>query len=170
MRYWHAGMGLVLLAMLSACSNTGLRQLQKPGDGPDEFIIVPSKPLQAPTDYTSLPTPTPGGSNITDQQPLQDATAALGGRRALDASGPIPARDSALVNQASRFGRDASIRATLAAEDEDFRKRRGRFTQIRISRVDRYNQVYQRESLNARAEWNRWRRAGAQVPSSPPAE
>lgn len=157
------------LSAVAACQNTGLRTLQKPGEGPDEFRIVPGKPLQTPEDFNALPTPTPGGANLTDQQPLQDGAAALGGRAGTGlATGPIPSTDAAIVNQVSRFGRDGNIRATLAAEDEDFRKRRGRLTQIRIARVDRYNDVYRREALDPFREIERWRRAGARTPTSPP--
>lgn len=167
MRLMRAGLVIAAMAMLGACANTGLRTLVKPGEGPDEFIIVPAKPLQAPADYTALPAPTPNGANLTDQQPIADATRALGGRP-VGSSGSIPASDNALVNQVSRFGRDGNVRASLAAEDADFRRRRGRLTQIRIVKVDRYNQVYRNQSLDAGREVERWRRAGARTPSAPP--
>ncbi|MEP4196519.1 MAG: DUF3035 domain-containing protein [Aliishimia sp.] len=167
MRLMRVGLALLILATLGACAKTGLRYLPKPGEGPDEFIIVPSKPLEAPTSYSSLPAPTPGGANITDQQPLQDAIVALGGRRNVDTGTVVPSRDAALVNQVSRFGRDGNVRATLAAEDVDFRRRRGRLTRIRLARTDRYNDVYEKQALNADRELKRWRRAGARTPSAP---
>lgn len=168
MRLMRASVICVAVLALSACGDTGLRLLQKPGEGPDEFRIVPGKPLEAPQDYSTLPPPTPGAGNITDAQPLQDSVAALGGRRPVDASGPIPSSDGALVNQASRFGRDANVRTELAAEDEDFRRRRSRLTQIRIVKEDRYNQIYRGQALDAGRELERWRRAGARTPSAPP--
>ncbi len=73
-----------------------------------------------------------------------------------------------MINHASRFGRDPTIRAELAAVDEDFRRSRGRLTQIRIVPVDRYNQVYRRQALDAQREQARWRRAGARTPAAPP--
>jgi hypothetical protein len=167
MRLMQAGMIVFACALLSACANTGLRELDKPGEGPDEFRIVPGKPLQSPEDYASLPAPTPGEGNLTDQQPLNDSVAVLGGRRPA-AGGAVPSRDGAIVNHASRFGRDGSIRTQLAAEDEDFRRRRGRFTNIRIVREDNYGKVYRNELLDPRAEQRRWRRAGARTPSAPP--
>ena len=48
------------------------------GDGPDEFAILPSKPLQAPENYAELPAPTPGGTNLTDPTPEADMVVALG--------------------------------------------------------------------------------------------
>ncbi len=165
MRLLHIGLILGLCAV-SACDRTGLRELDRPGEGPDEFLITPGKPLQEPTDYAALPEPTPGGVNLTDQLPLEESVALLGGRRS-GAGGPIPGADGAVVNHASRFGRDGAIRETLAVEDEAFRKRRGRFTQIRLGRRDRYNLVYNREKLDAQAEFVKWRRAGARTPSAP---
>ena len=156
----------VALCAVTACSNTGLRSLEKPGEGPDEFRIVPSKPLQTPGDFASLPAPTPGAPNLTDQDPLSDAIVALGGRRSTG-GGEVSAADAGIVAQASRFGRDADIRATLAAEDQDFRQRRGRFTQIRIVPTDAYSEVYRRQALDPFSETERWRRAGARTPSAP---
>lgn len=168
MRWMRAGVLVGVLCAVAACQNTALRTLDKPGEGPDEFRIVPAKPLKTPDSLSALPAPTPGGSNLTDQNPLQDSVLALGGRRSGDSAGPIPGADAGIVNQASRFGRDGSIRSTLATEDEAFRKKRGRLTQIRIAKVDRYNDVYRREALDPFREINRWRKAGARTPTSPP--
>lgn len=160
---------LALIAVgLSACANQGLRQLQNPGDGPDEFGIKPTRPLEAPASYSDLPTPTPGQANLTDRSALADGTTAFGGRPEPEA-GPIPASDGALVQHASRMGVSPNIRATLAEQDADFRRRQARFTQIRIVPVDRYYQAYRRQTLDAPTEAARWRRAGARTPSSPPA-
>lgn len=152
---------------LGACSNKGLRELSRPADGPDEFLVVPGKPLEPPKSYSELPAPTPGGENRSDQTPLEDSVASLGGRRQA-ATGAIPAADGALVNRASRFGRSADIRAVTAAEDAAFRKRRGRFTAIKLPGVDRYKDVYRRQALNPHKEQSRWRRAGAATPTTPP--
>jgi len=48
--------------------------------GPDEFAILPSKPLQDPPDYNTLPPPRPGAPNLADPTPRADAVAVLGGR------------------------------------------------------------------------------------------
>ncbi len=167
MRLVQVALILIAVTLLGACENKGLRALVKPGEGPDEFRIAPGKPLEEPQDYTALPAPAPDTANRTDQQPLQDSTAALGGRLPAE-GGAVPASDGAVVNYASRFGRDPAIRADLAATDADFRRRRGRLTQIRIVPVDRYNQVYRREALDPQREQVRWRNAGARTPSAPP--
>ena len=79
-------MVMVALALaVSACSKRDdiqLRKIKKTGNGPDEFAILPGKPLQAPENFTTLPTPTPGGTNLTDQNPNADGVAALGGNPA----------------------------------------------------------------------------------------
>lgn len=163
-------LALILFPLLVAgCANTGLRNLQSTSQGPDEFGIQPAKPLEAPGNYSTLPPPTPGQANLTDRNPLQEGAAAFGGRRDA-ANGPVPARDGALVQHASRLGVAANIRQTLAQTDADFRKRKARFTQYRIIPVDRYNQAYKRQALDAGAEQQRWRRAGARTPSAPPTD
>lgn len=161
------GVGL----LLAACSSDkGVRLLSSNGDGPDEFRILPNKPLQAPPSYTALPLPTPGAGNRTDLDPLGDATEALGGSRKARHASSIPARDTSLVNYASRQGRTPDIRASLASDDEAFRKNRGRLTNIRVTKQDRYNEVYKRHHLDQYRELYRWRRAGVATPTAPPAE
>lgn len=160
---------LIVLSTLvmTACSNTGLRNLRNPSDGPDEFAVQPTKPLEEPANYTDLPPPTPGQANLTDRSALAEGTVAFGGRPDTGQGG-IPASDGALVRHASRLGVDPDIRADLAETDAAFRKRKARFTQFRIVPVDRYNQAYRRETLDPGREANRWRRAGARTPSYPP--
>lgn len=158
----------VLPALVAGCANVGLRDLRSNSKGPDEFGIQPVAALQEPASYRELPPPTPGGSNRTDRSAIAEGTQALGGR-VTDPSGPVPASDGALVRHASRLGVSQNIRQTLAETDADFRRRKSRFTQYRIVSVDRYNEAYKQEALDARAEQNRWRNAGARTPSAPPA-
>lgn len=159
-----------LIAALAACSgNKGLRTLNSSKDGPDEFRVLPVKPLQEPTSFTALPVPTPGGVNRTDPNPNADAVAALGGRpAALQAGDRIPSADGALVRQAGRYGVTPNIRGELAAADADFRRRQARWTQLRIVPVDRYQQAYRSEALDPYAEAARFRRAGIPTPAAPP--
>lgn len=165
----RAAFVILIPLVLGACANQGLRDLRHDGEGPDEFMIQPSKPLEAPASYSELPTPTPGQVNLTDRSAVDEGITAFGGRpSAID--GGIPASDGALVRHASRLGVSANIREDLAEADAKFRKRKQRFTQYRIVPVDRYNQAYRRESLDAYAEAARWRGAGARTPSSPPVE
>ncbi|UYV37147.1 DUF3035 domain-containing protein [Rhodobacteraceae bacterium D3-12] len=166
---------LILVASgLAGCAgyerDITLRDVRPSGNGPDEFLILPGKPLQQPANFTELPTPTPGSANLTDQNPKADGVAALGGNPAQLQPGGIPGSDSALVRQAGRHGVDPTIRETLAKQDEDFRRRKSRFTKLRIARQDLYNKVYKRETLNARGEMNRYRRStGVRTPTAPPA-
>lgn len=157
---------LIAVTVLAACENKGLRQIEPRGEGPDDFLIVPAKPLEQPESFTALPTPTPGSFNRTDQRPLEDAVAQLGGQ-VTSPNAPIPGGDSALVNHASRFGRDANIRGTLAAADAQFRKRQSRLTQIRVFRDDTYSQAYRREALRPSQVAEQFRRAGVPTPSAP---
>lgn len=160
-------LALVLItATVGACANTGLRDLRSNSRGPDEFIIEPKAPLQTPDDLTTLPTPTPGQGNLTDNDPLADAAVALGGRPSTATA--VPATDGALVTAASRFGVTPDIRQNLAEADADFRRRQARFTQYRLFPEDRYVQAYRRERLDAESTAERWRRAGARTPSYPP--
>lgn len=154
---------------LAACANDGLRDIRPTGDGPDEFLFQPSKPLEAPASYSELPTPTPGQANLTDRNALNEGIIAFGGRPEATGDG-IPASDGALVQHASRLGVAPNIREDLAETDAAFRKRKARFTQFRIVPVDRYFQAYRRQTLDADAEAAKWRRAGARTPSYAPAE
>jgi hypothetical protein len=135
---------------------------------PDEFAIVPTKPLELPEDIAALPPPTPGGTNLTDPQPEADAIAALGGRPETKVRGGIPARDSGLVSYASRFGVNSNIRAELAAEDYEFRSRnRGRVLE-RLFNLNTYFRAYRSQQLDQDAELERWRSAGVRTVGAPP--
>lgn len=164
---------LALGLLLSACSgerDTRLRHLVgNSGDGPEEFAVLPVKPLQRPDSMTALPTPTPGGQNLADATPAADGVRALGGNPArLSTAGNVPRSDGALVRHASRNGVPQGIRQSLSAEDADFRRRQSRFTRIRIFRDDRYARAYRRMTLDPRAEAARWRARGVPTPSAPP--
>lgn len=141
----------------------------KANQGPDEFTIVPGKPLEAPPSFVELPQPTPGGSNRTDQQPMADAVAALGGNPAALEDRGVGASDGALVAAAARRGVDPTIRATLAEEDRDFRFRKWVTSRLRIFGSDEYYRSYDRQTLDRRETEELWRRAGAPTPSVPPA-
>ncbi|MEC9198125.1 MAG: DUF3035 domain-containing protein [Pseudomonadota bacterium] len=146
---------LIIAALaVSACQDGNPDRLSR---GPDEFAIVPPKALEMP-ETNELPTPTPGSANRTDQTPLADGIAALGGRGAPSGAG-IPAADGALVNYASRGGVSPDIRAVLQAEDKDFIKSRRRLLGPRLPysemRLDPYTVL---ESYRAR---------GYRTPSAP---
>ncbi|CUH53874.1 DUF3035 domain-containing protein [Shimia marina] len=163
-------LGLLMVVAVAGCtSGDTLRSNKSLTPGPDEFSILPGKELTQPADFAALPPPTPGGVNRTDQDPLSDAVAVLGGsaaaRSALNSS--VPSSDSSLVSYASRMGRDPNIRQVVLQEDEEFRAKRGRFTSIRISKKGLYEEVYKPQALDYREEWWRWKRAGVQTPAAP---
>jgi hypothetical protein len=161
---------LILALGLAACGEgTGLRDLTDPAAGPEEFEILPNKPLQTPDNLTVLPVPTPGSANLVDATPMKDVVAALGGKPSLLDAQSIPAGDSALIANASRYGVPAGVRAQTTAEDEAFRKRRGRFSNIRLFKTDRYGSVYSQQRLDARAALEASRKAGRKTPTAPPA-
>ncbi len=159
---------LVLVA-LSACGagGDGLRNLDTELTGPDEFSVLPSQPLVMP-DTNALPPPTPGGSNLTDQNPQGDAVAALGGDPAALRAGGIPTRDAALVAYAGREGVDPAIRQSLAEEDAAFRARAAGGLSLNLLGNDQYYPAYARWVLDAYEELERLRAAGVSVPSAPP--
>ena len=164
-----------MLAALAAALTLGacgaprepdLLTFQRGEDGPEEFAIVPNRPLAPPEDYAALPAPTPGGANRADLTPLADA-AALGGDAGAGAGG-IRAADAGLVTHAARGGVDPAIRAELAAADLEIRRgSRGRFLE-RLFSVNIYNRAYEAYALDKYAELERWRRAGVRTPSAPP--
>lgn len=171
MRMPRALFVLTATALVAGCSDIGLRNLQAPGDGPDEFSVLPVKPLTQPQDYAVLPAPTPGGSNLTDPTPNADAVVALGGSAAaLNPNAAIPSSDAALITASSRYGVPANTRQVVNAEDEAFRTRQARWTRLRLFKIDRYSQVYKRDALNADAQNQAARNAGLETPSAPPAD
>lgn len=164
---------LIALLAVSACSSgerdIRMRDLRSSTGGPDEFGVLPGKALLPPADYASLPTPTPGSSNLTDQNPLGDGIVALGGKAAalIPGSG-VPATDLDMVSYVSRNGVPADIRGTVAAEDLAFRTHNSRFTKLKIVRVDRYNRAYRKQTIDPMVEIKRWRKLGVVTPSAPP--
>jgi hypothetical protein len=159
---------LVAVLVLSACGNGDAPSLMnlRSGSGPDEFAIVPPKPLALPDSLSELPEPTPGGANRTDRDPEAEAVVALGGKPG--ATGGIPAGDSALFAHAARFGVDGGIRSTLASEDLQWRRdNRGRILE-RVFNVNVYYKAYRDQSLDQHAELARWRLLGLRTPSAPP--
>jgi len=167
---------ILALVALTACGtrqdtgprDTNLKLLRNSQGTPEEFAIVPHKPLQTPETFAGLPQPTPGGANRTDQTPLKDAVAALGGSPSrLDPQQGIGAGDQALVARASRFGRTPGIRVQLAEEDQAFREKKSLFN-WRLVPEDSYNRAYRSQTLDSYASLEAARRAGVLTPSAPP--
>lgn len=165
------------LVALAACTSRGdrepgetrLHQLRNNRGTPEEFAIVPNKPLQQPANFGELPQPVVGAANRADQTPQADVVAALGGNPARLASDGVPSGDGALINRASRFGRDAGIRTQLATEDAEFRQRKSIFN-WKLVPDDEYARAYRTQWLDSYGVLEAYRRRGILTPSAPPAE
>ena len=152
--------------LLAGCGEGGLAGgLRSAGVGatPDEFMVLPTKPLELPENLAArpLPPPTTGSANRVDQNPRAEALAGLTGR-----PGAATANGAALV---ARVGPGApGIRATLAAEDATYRSQnRGRFFERMFSR-DQEALTYRDMTLNAGAEFELLRSQGVRQPPAPP--
>lgn len=156
---------LALTAVLGACGGNSpdLMNVASSGGGPDEFGVLPNRPLERPDDLGALPPPTPGGANRGDLTPKSDAVAALGGQ---PGAGPAA---GALVAHAGRYGVSPQIRATLAAEDLAFRRANDGRLLERLFNSNIYFRAYRPRSLDQYQELDRFRRAGVRTPAAPPA-
>ena len=158
----------VMALLVAGCSRgePDMITFRAPQTGPDEFAILPTKPLEIPSELASLPAPAPGAPNRTDPTPEADAIAALGGNAATLGR---PSGDGALVSYATRFGTIPGIRQVTAQEDLNFRaSRNGRLLE-RWFNVTVYYRAYAPQSLNQHQELERFRRAGVRTPAAPPA-
>ncbi len=159
---------LVALSLVAACARGGDPDLLNFGpnlDGPDEFLILPTKPLETPADLDALPPPAPGTANLVDPEPQADAVAALGGRPGVLAR---PSTDGPLLTYAGRNGVDPTVRTDLAAADLAYRQsNRGRLLE-RLFGVNRYFTAYGAQSLDQRRALERARAAGIRTPAAPP--
>lgn len=160
-------LAFVAAAGLGACSDDAPKLMNIRTDTPDEFRILPTKPLEAPEDYTALPEPTPGGVNRVDVNPQADAVAALGGKPE-SMGGGIRAADQGLVNYAVRYGAPANIRETVAAEDLTWRQENNGRLLERLFDINVYFDSYAPMSLDQHAELERLWSRGVRTPSAPP--
>jgi hypothetical protein len=157
---------LLVPLLLGACSEGGLAGgLRSAGIAktPDEFMVLPTRPLEMPQDFSSLPAPTPGTVNRVDYQPHREAIAGLTG-----APGPAGNADAqVLVAAAGPIA--PGIRQTLAVEDVEWRATHNGLLLERLLSKDQDALEYQPMVLDAAAEFERMRAAGVQVPAAPPA-
>ncbi len=173
MRISRGTLAIALMAALSlsACGGGKAPRLMNIANnhaGPDEFAILPGKPLQTPKNLSELPAPTPGGTNLTDPTPVADAVAALGGKPARLAASSSPRADSAILAQATRYGVAPGIRKTLAAEDLKFRRsHKGRLLE-RAFNVNVYFKAYRKQALDQYRALAQFRRMGIYTPAAPP--
>ena len=167
----HRILALTVLSLaLAACGNSDgtLTRIKNTGNGPDEFTILPTNPLQTPESYRALPVPTPGQANLVDTNPRAEGIAALGGNPAATVPGDIGAADGGLVNHARRHGVNADVRQALAAEDADTRRRHGRVNIFNLGPNDDYTDSYKKQWLDSQAEKQRLMYNGVVTPSAPP--
>lgn len=168
------GAAICAVLALSACGDKDkepkLLNTQSQSRSPDEFAILPTKPLQLPENLAALPDPTPGGTNITDPTPEADAIAALGGNPSALGRTSVPAGNGGLVSYATRFGAASDIRGVLAAEDLQYRRNNDGRLLERMFNVTVYYRAYAPMSLDQYAELERWRAAGVETVGAPPAE
>jgi hypothetical protein len=164
--------GIALAAgLLAACSSDKeprLMNLRSTTAGPDEFSIVPTKPLQMPPDLAALPAPVPGGANLADPTPEADAVAALGGKATYLSATSIPGADGGLVNYAARFGTNQNIRSELAAADLEHRRANDGRLLEKLFKKSIYFKAYRDMALDQEAELERWRKVGVRTPAAPP--
>lgn len=164
----RAGLALMIVSVLGACGgDRGLINISKGRTGPDEFAILPGKPIEVPKDLSALPEPIPGGTNRTDPNPQAEAVAALGGNPAfLERTGRNT--DGGLIRTAGRYGTDPNVREDLAAEDAEFRrKNKGRLLE-RWFGLTTYYKAYRKQELNQHLVLEQYRAAGARTPGAPP--
>ncbi len=166
----RAGVLLALCVAVAGCERRepGLMQPQRGQNTPDEFAILPSKPIEIPDNLAALPAPTSGVANRTDVNPRAEAVAALGGNPArIELDGKLGS-DGALIRQTTRYGVDPQIRTNLAEADLEFRKRnRGRLME-RLFGLTTYYDAYEREELDQHGTTWLFRRNGVGTSAAPP--
>ena len=163
-RFFRATLLVAPLA-LAACGGGGLAgALRSSGvtSTPDEFMVLPTRPLEMPDSFAALPPPTPGAVNRVDYRPHAEAIAGLTG-----APGPAGNADgAALVAQAGP--RQPGIRQELAVEDVEWRNTHHGLLIPRLIAKDKDTVTYQPMILNAAGEYERLRAAGVEQPPAPP--
>lgn len=156
---------LLAAAALAGCAEGGVAgNLRAAGIGgtPDEFMVLPTKPLEMPTDLAALPPPTPGAVNRVDYQPKLQAVASLTGKEAPAGT----ASAGALIARAGPV--DPNIRAELAAADVVYRENNRGQLIPRLILQDNELLIYDGEMLDRGAEFERLRARGVAVPPAPP--
>ncbi|MFQ5623204.1 MAG: DUF3035 domain-containing protein [Paracoccaceae bacterium] len=157
--------------LLTACSEnkkSGLvsKLLGTSKRGPDEFLVLPQKPLEMPADFAKLPEPVPGAGNRVDLHPLEDAQIALAGRPV--ATTGISRSDQALLAATGALSVPANIREILAREDAQLRADKpGQFLERLFSQDDEML-TYESMMLDPLAELARLRARGVTTPAAPP--
>lgn len=164
-RGFASAMLIAVAATLAGCSEGGLAgALRSSGAGssPDEFMVLPTKPLEMPQSLASLPPPTPGRTSLADYQPRTDAIAGLTGRPGPRGTASAPA----LVARAGPA--DPQIRTTLATEDVEYRRTHQGLFFERLFVRNKEALVYREMTLDATAAFDQMRARGVRVPPASP--
>ena len=148
---------------LGACSRNRVDGELRSASSPDEFMVLPTKPLEMPSDLAALPAPIPGARNRVDYEPREEAVASLTGRETTVAG---TAGAAALISRAGPI--DPSIRARLASEDVTWRESHQGKLLPRLFARSEDDVVYGDEILDAPVEYERLRAVGVAVPPAPP--
>lgn len=160
-----------LVLLTAACASDRdpiLMNITRGERTPDEFGILPNKPIELPEDLAALPDPTPDQGNRADPNPFGDAVAALGGNPDRLRLTGVARADQGMFSYASRYGVDPTIRQDLAAADLEFRRKNNGRLLERLFKVNVYYDVYAVQELDQYAELERFRRLGVRTVAAPP--
>lgn len=154
---------LVAGSSLGACSHDVSDGELRSASSPDEFMILPTKPLEMPSNTASLPPPTPGARNLVDYSPREEAVASLTGKETAVAG---TASGAALVARSGPI--DPTIRGRLAQEDVTYRDDHQGKLLPRLFARSEDDVVYGTVTLDPASEYERLRAQGVAVPPAPP--
>lgn len=158
---------LAATVLVSACDTRNFGNARS--KGPDEFSVVPTKPLEQPESYNILPEPTPGQANRVDINPGEEAVEALGGNPELLNDGRLRSGEQGLVATASRYGVDPDIRKKAEKDDEVLRKKKPQRLLERWAGTG-FLRSYKDELLDPETEATRLKRRGIKVTEPPEPE
>lgn len=157
---------IVAIFALQACDGGPLATGTLKDDGPDEFAIIPNKPLELPeelgTELAQLPTPTPGARSRAIPAPRREAVATLGGQPERLDDRRVTASESQLIAAASVSGVNPNIRSILAAEQADNPDTKPRLLE-RAFGLQRRANAGRLTALDPQAEAVRLQRLGVRV-------
>lgn len=149
------------LVSLIACSKNSNSK------GPDEFLVIPTKPLIMPDNYSNIPLPILGMINRVQYEPRKDILRAFGGNPNLSASKKIKSNEIALLRVTTRRGVDQNIRKKLQTEDLALRKSHPLKVLERIAGKSNKSIAYKGSVLDIELELKRLRKLGIPVTTRP---
>lgn len=160
---------IFLFAMLLvSCGDNdpNLLTLRNHGNGPDEFALVTLREIEMPSDFSTLPAPTLGGSNLTDINPQEDVITALGG--VVQLTNDTFGNDKSLEEAITRFGLIDNIKDELSLADKKFRKENKGLFLERLIDMNVYFRAYSSMTLDSKKEMDRLSELGVKILARPP--